>query len=92
MKEFLTHYIKTEENKQFPNKYPGPVIMISRECGCSAKRIATKLSKILTGYSYHSDTKTDHEWKWVSKEIIEAAAIELEMDPHKVKDVFSFRG
>lgn len=88
MKEFLTHYIEEEQNKQFPNKYPGPAIMISRECGCSAKRIASKLSKILTGYNYQSDTKTDVEWKWVSKEIIEAAAVELKMNPEKIKGVF----
>ncbi len=66
----------------------GPVITISRECGCSAKRIATKLAKILSGYSFKSDTKTDVEWKWVSKEIIEEAARELEMNPDKVKNVF----
>ena len=88
MKEFLSQYIDSSREKLLPSKYPGPVIMISRECGCSAKRIATKLSKILTGYSFLSDTKTDVEWKWVSKEIIEAAAIELEMEPEKVKSVF----
>ncbi|GET23357.1 AAA family ATPase [Prolixibacter denitrificans] len=67
---------------------PGPVITISRECGCSAKRIATKLSKILTGYSYLSETKTDVEWRWISKEILEEASHELEMDPNHVKNVF----
>ncbi len=88
MKNILSKYIEEGLDKPMPNKYPGPVIMISRECGCSAKRIATKLSKILTGYSFLSETKTDVEWKWVSKEIIEAAAIELEMAPDKVKNVF----
>ncbi len=85
--------ILTETTKGRPGKgkgspYPGPVIMISRECGCSAKRIATKLSKILTGYSYLSETKTDVEWKWVSKEIIEEAALELRKDPAQVRQVF----
>ena len=61
---------------------------ISRECGCSAKRIATKLAKILSGYSFKSDTKTDVEWKWVSKEIIEEAARELEINTGKIKNVF----
>ncbi|MGE4587642.1 MAG: AAA family ATPase, partial [Mangrovibacterium sp.] len=54
----------------------------------SAKRIATKLSKILTGYSYLSETKTEVEWKWISKEIIEEAALELQMEPEKVMHVF----
>lgn len=51
--------------------FPGPVVTISRQSGCSAQRIAIKLSKILTGYSYMSDTKTDVEWKWVDKDIFE---------------------
>jgi cytidylate kinase len=89
MEEFLSHYL--EQTGQETSKklhYPGPVVTISRECGCSAKRIATKLSKILTGYNYLSETKTDVEWRWVSKEIIEMAARELEMDPEKIKNVF----
>jgi cytidylate kinase len=49
--------------------FPGPCITISRQAGCSAQRIAIKLSKILTGYSYMSDTKTDVLWRWVDKEL-----------------------
>ncbi len=49
--------------------FPGPVVTISRQAGCSAQRIAIKLSKILTGYSYMSETKTDAEWNWVDKTI-----------------------
>lgn len=89
MKEFLSHYLEQTGQKSTSKiHYPGPVVTISRECGCSAKRIATKLSKILTGYNYLSETKTDVEWKWVSKEIIEMAAKELEMDPNKIRNVF----
>jgi len=88
MKNFFSDYTENRTSQLRSNKYPGPVILISRECGCSAKRIATKLSKILTGYSYLSETKTEVEWKWVSKEIIEEAALELEMDPARVKHVF----
>ena len=47
--------------------FPGPVVTISRQAGCSAQRLAIKLSKILTGYSYMSETKTDAEWEWVDK-------------------------
>ncbi len=88
MENFLNTYTKNGAGKRRGSRYPGPVITISRECGCSAKRIATKLSKILSGYSYLSETKTEVEWKWVSKEIIEEAALELEMEPVKVKHVF----
>ena len=57
--------------------FPGPVITISRQAGCSAQRIAIKLSKILTGYSYMSETKTDVEWKWVDKDIFANAVKEM---------------
>ena len=49
--------------------FPGPVVTISRQAGCSAQRLAIKLSKILTGYSYMSETKTDAEWEWVDKNV-----------------------
>jgi cytidylate kinase len=49
--------------------FPGPIVTISRQAGCSAQRLAIKLSKILTGYSYMSDTKTDAEWEWVDKKV-----------------------
>lgn len=89
MKDFLSHYLENAGNSDSERlQYPGPVVTISRECGCSAKRIATKLSKILTGYNYLSETKTDVEWKWVSKEVIEMAAQELEMDSSKIRNVF----
>lgn len=50
-------------------EFPGPVVTISRQAGCSAQRLAIKLSKILTGYSYMTETKTDAEWEWVDKKI-----------------------
>lgn len=89
MKDFLSNYL-TQGREMSTTKIhrPGPVVTISRECGCSAKRIATKLSKILTGYNYLSETKTDVEWKWVSKEVVELAAQELEMDAGKIRNVF----
>jgi cytidylate kinase len=57
--------------------FPGPVITISRQAGCSAQRIAIKLSKILTGYSYMADTKTDIEWRWVDKKVFSRTVKEI---------------
>jgi cytidylate kinase len=57
--------------------FPGPVVTISRQAGCSAQRIAIKLSKILTGYSYMSETKTDAEWKWVDKKLFTKVVDEM---------------
>lgn len=70
MGNFINHYLN--DIKCFnleTGDFPGPVVTISRQAGCSAQRIAIKLSKILTGYSYMSDTKTDAEWKWVDKKL-----------------------
>ena len=70
MKNFLKSYLLDSKNINLETgDYPGPFITISRQAGCSAKRIAIKLSKILTGYSYMSETKTDVEWKWVDKDM-----------------------
>ncbi len=57
--------------------FPGPVVTISRQAGCSAQRLAIKLSKILTGYSYMSETKTDAEWEWVDKKVFAKAVKEM---------------
>lgn len=58
-------------------EFPGPFLTISRQAGCSAQRIAIKLSKILTGYSYMSETKTDAEWRWVDKTVFSDVVDEM---------------
>jgi cytidylate kinase len=70
MEKFMNSFVKdlTSYNLE-TGDFPGPVITISRQSGCSARRIAIKLSKILTGFSYMSETKTDAEWRWVDKHL-----------------------
>ena len=79
MKRFLIKSMKKDsENNGIMESTAGPVITISRECGCSSNRIATKLSKILTGYSYLSDkNKNNIEWRWFNKEFVQKAADEI---------------
>jgi hypothetical protein len=60
--------------------FPGPIVTLSRQAGCSAQRLAIKLSKILTGYSYMSETKTDAEWEWVDKKVFAKAVKEMIRD------------
>ncbi|MFZ4455434.1 MAG: AAA family ATPase [Bacteroidales bacterium] len=66
-------------------KVPGPVITISRVCGCSATRIAEQLSikinKILVAKGFQE------EWKWVNKEILSMVSNELKISPKKVKQL-----
>ena len=88
MKSFLKDYLVLSEHDRdevFAN--PGPVVTISRESGCSSNLIAAKLTKILSGYDYKSKGK-DTEWKWINKEVIEEAAVELEMSHEQIKNVF----
>lgn len=70
MERFFNNYLHTFSCINLETgDFPGPVLTISRQAGCSAQRIAIKLSKILTGYSYMSETKTDAEWTWVDKTV-----------------------
>lgn len=72
MEKFINSFMTTITSCNLETgDFPGPVVTISRQAGCSAQRIAIKLSKILTGYSYMSDTKTDAEWRWVDKDVFE---------------------
>ncbi|KAF0237461.1 MAG: putative cytidylate [Prolixibacteraceae bacterium] len=89
--EKFWHFKKTEIMEKFVNNYlhsfscynletgefPGPVVTISRQAGCSAQRLAIKLSKILTGYSYMSETKTEAEWEWVDKKVFAKVVNEM---------------
>ncbi|MFZ5430850.1 MAG: AAA family ATPase [Bacteroidota bacterium] len=81
MKEFLNNYLKyVAATNLETGDFAGPVITISRQTGCSARRIAIKLSKILTGYSYMSETKTDAEWQWADKDAFAEAIKEVQKE------------
>ncbi len=70
MEKFINNYLTQFKCIDLETgDFPGPFITISRQAGCSAQRLAIKLSKILTGYSYMSETKTDIVWKWVNKKV-----------------------
>ena len=78
METFINSYLKNLKCMNLETgDFPGPFLTISRQAGCSAQRIAIKLSKILTGYSYMSETKTDAEWKWVDKSVFSEAVDEM---------------
>ena len=65
---------------------PGPVITISREAGCSANWLASKLREELD-VIFHEKGK-EQTWKVLNKEIIEASARELELHPSMIQHVF----
>lgn len=78
MEKLVNNYLNTFSCYNLETgEFPGPVVTISRQAGCSAQRIAIKLSKILTGYSYMSDTKTEAEWEWVDKKVFSRVVKEI---------------
>jgi len=62
---------------------PGPVITISREYGCSAKKLAAELIRQLSAEK--SGTK---DWTWINKEIFEDTAKLLNLKQNRIKHVF----
>jgi cytidylate kinase len=64
---------------------PGPVITISRECGCPgtslAQLLAEKINKI------YRDQGKSQEWKWTNKEILSLASHELRLQPEKIRSL-----
>jgi cytidylate kinase len=90
MKSFINNYLNSLTGSHLETgDFPGPVVTISREPGCSAQRIAIKLSKILTGYSYMSDTKTENVWHWVNKDIVRNAILEMNEEVAKRTDKYN---
>ncbi len=78
MDKFINSYLNSYKCMNLETgDFPGPFLTISRQAGCSAQRIAIKLSKILTGYSYMSETKTDAEWKYVDKNVFSEVVNEM---------------
>jgi cytidylate kinase len=85
MKNTLMFYLDKRLHQQdvgyhSANTQPGPVICISREVGCGAVNIAKLLAIELDKHSMC------HNWKVLSKEILEESARELNMDPGKLKN------
>jgi len=89
MDNLFFKYMKERTGKRKGQKVPqaslGPVITISREYGCPARKIATKLADTLT--EKNRKAGISKEWRVVSKEIIEESAKELEMSPKLVHDL-----
>ena len=63
----------------------GPVVTISREYGCPAKRIAGKLSSALNRIELENYKKD--RWQWISKEILDESAKELHLDTKMVRNI-----
>jgi len=85
LSKYLTDWYKEDLSQ---NIFPGPVVTISRELGCPAKRIASCLTEHLnTIKGQHKK----HPWRWISKEILQESARELQVDSSQIKHVFDYK-
>lgn len=73
-----------EDKKLFSESLP--VVTLSREYGCYASQIAKILSEELNKMKKKASIP---EWQWISREILEKAAIELNQRPDDISHLFS---
>ncbi|NJN24687.1 MAG: cytidylate kinase-like family protein [Cyclobacteriaceae bacterium] len=64
---------------------PGPVVTISRDYGCPAKRIAGMLSSALNRKELENNSH--FHWHWIGKEILDESAKELNLNPTILKQI-----
>lgn len=86
LSKYLEDWYKDDPAK---NIFPGPVITISRELGCPAKVIACQLADRLNKIK----TKKAKEvpWRWISKEILDESAKDLNVDCDQIEHVFDYK-
>ncbi len=67
-------------------KGPGPVVTISRESGCPSKLVAQLLTSELNRFN---GIDTPGKWRFINKEVVEAIAKRLELNPAEVNYLLS---
>lgn len=89
MKIDISKYLKDryEAEKSAP-EFAGPVVTISRECGCPGKRLAALITEKLNTMDYKFEKKIP--WKWISKELLQESAKELGVDESEIQYVFDY--
>jgi cytidylate kinase len=86
LSKYLENWYKEDPAKDI---FPGPVLTLSREVGCPAKKIAADLSeKLNTVKKVHAK---DHPWRWIDKEIMMESAKALQVDSSQIQHVFDYK-
>lgn len=84
----LQYFDERYKTPDFSQHFPGPVITISREYGCNAKRLAMMLAEQLN--KKYINKPDQEKWKVISKEILEESANDLNLHKSKIEYVFNF--
>lgn len=86
MENILTTYLNKrlmeQKNLSLKQNSPGPVITLSREVGCNGLKLARQIVQRL------NQSNSNFNWKVLSKEIFHKSAVELDLDPEKVRQIF----
>ena len=83
---FEKYFSQVLNDQKGPAKPSGPYISISRDFGCLANPVASRLCDELTRRYKAKGIK--REWKWLNKQILEESAKALEVSPSKIKYIF----
>ncbi len=86
LSKYLEDWYKDDPAK---NIYPGPVITISRELGCPAKALARSLAEKLD--QGKTKKSKEQQWRWISKEILDESAKQLNADSDQIEHVFDYK-
>lgn len=86
LSKYKNEWYKVDSSKHI---YPGPVITISRELGCPAKKIALSLADELNRNK--SPRGKDLPWQWISKEIMSESAKALNVDSNQIEHIFQYK-
>ncbi|HKK62154.1 MAG TPA: cytidylate kinase-like family protein [Bacteroidales bacterium] len=86
LSKYLEEWYKDISTK---NIYPGPVLTISRELGCPAKKLACLLTEELNKRKRKHGK--EHDWHWISKEILSESAKELNVDCNQIEHIFEYK-
>lgn len=90
MENLLLKYLVDRFNEESSKDEPLPdlpFITISRQYGCNAKGVAEYLVQKLTRSG--KNVQKEKPWSWISKEILDVAARELDVDNGRVRALFS---
>jgi cytidylate kinase len=86
LSKYLNNWYKEDPAR---NIFPGPVVTLSREVGCPAKKIAADLAGRLNGMK--KTHAKEQAWRWIDKEIMMESAKELQVDSSQIQHVFEYK-
>jgi cytidylate kinase len=86
---YLNRRLHEGRDENTTSREPGPVVTISRQSGCSARRLTQKLIEELNKRNHKKDD--NREWDYINKELLEKAARELDVKPSEIAYVFKYQ-